>query len=151
MHSCQARCRIITGERDAGKTTRLLEMVSACSCPQGFACVKYQDGYLLRNLSSGEERLFMSSSPVFTGRIGRWFYDEDLFRKANSILEKIDKGTVFIDEIGRLELSGGGFAPSLEVLLHKEAELTITVRRSFLQQVMEAFGISEAEIIEVGA
>lgn len=52
------------------------------------------------------------------------------------------EGPAAIDEIGRLELAGGGFAPSLELLLGRGVELAITVRRDFLQDVVDRFRIS---------
>ena len=131
-------CRIITGGRGEGKTSRLLSL----GLGQGFASIRSGDGYLLMDLATGERRLLMSVSLDSPHTIGRWHYDQDAFDWANGRLSSIMEGPAAIDEIGRLELAGGGFAPSLELLLGRGVELAITVRRDFLQDVVDRFRIS---------
>ena len=151
MHSSLTRCRIITGERDEGKTTLLLRIASSTENPKGFVSLKTGSGYNLRNLENGEERLLMTSSPLFPDRIGRWYYDASVFSWAEKVLLSLDNGMIFLDEIGKLELQGLGFAKALSSLLEKNTEVTITVRREYLQAVIEAFRIDNPEIISVGA
>ncbi len=151
MHSSQTRCRIITGERNEGKTTLLLSIASCTENAKGFASLKTSSGYNLRNLENGEERLLMTSSPLFPDRIGRWYYDVSVFSWAENVLIALDSGMIFLDEIGKLELQGLGFAKALSSLFEKSVEVTITVRKEYLQAVIEAFRIENPEIISVGA
>lgn len=130
-------CRIITGERGSGKTSHLLSL----GISQGFASVHIPDGYMLMDIGSGEKRLLMSSALLSPDTIGRWHYDRDVFRWAEEKLAGIYSGTVAIDEVGRLEVRGEGFASALALLLQRDVDLVITVRREFVQPVAEAFGI----------
>ena len=93
----------------------------------------------------------MTSSPLFPDRIGRWYYDVSVFSWAENVLIALDSGMIFLDEIGKLELQGLGFAKALSSLFEKSVEVTITVRKEYLQAVIEAFRIENPEIISVGA
>ena len=148
MHSSPMSCRIITGGKGEGKTTALGRIASSISSPHGFLSLHEGDEYYLLNLDDGSQRLLMTASPLFTEIIGRWSYDAALFKEASAELIKIDSGSVFIDEIGRLELDGKGFAPALSALAEKPVDLYISVRRDFLQEVIEKFNLQEAEIRE---
>ena len=144
-------CRIITGGRGCGKTHYLLSLIEKGEKAQGFLSLHEGDSYYLRNIETGEKKLLMTTSELFAGRIGRYYYDEKLFREACSSLSSIDNGSVFIDEIGRLELSGGGFDKGLRSLLGKNVSLTLTVRCDFLSSVIASYNLGNAEIISVEA
>ena len=141
-------CRIITGGRGAGKTTRAS---SYCHGASGFISPASDDGYILRSVESGEQWPLMSSLPLYPDRIGCWSYDQAAFDMANEHLLSLDSGIVIIDEVGRLECGGGGFAPALRELTERNVDLIITVRDAFIGIVMEAFSIREAIIEEVVA
>ena len=132
-------CRIITGDKCSGKSTRLLEISKTIPNPEGFISIRTENGYSLLDLSRGKASLLMTDEPLFTDRFRRWYFDQKLFDAANSRLESISSGTVFIDEIGRLELDGGGFAPALRALRSHDIDLIIAVRDVFLQDVIERF------------
>lgn len=132
-------CRIITGDKRSGKSTRLLEISKTIPNPEGFISIRTENGYSLLDLSRGKASLLMTDEPLFTDRFRRWYFDQKLFDAANSRLESISSGTVFIDEIGRLELDGGGFAPALRALRSHDIDLIIAVRDVFLQDVIERF------------
>ena len=132
-------CRIITGDKCSGKSTRLLEISKTIPNPEGFISIRTENGYSLLDLSRGKASLLMTDEPLFPDRFRRWYFDQKLFDAANSRLESISSGTVFIDEIGRLELDGGGFAPALRTLRSHDIDLIIAVRDAFLQDVIERF------------
>ena len=130
-------CRIITAGRGCGKTSRLLAM----GMTQGFASIHIDDGYMLLNLSDGAMRLLMSSSLATDCAIGRWHYDQSVFDWANDELMSCTSGTVAIDEVGRLELAGRGFAPALRCLVSRDVDLVIAVRRDFADDVIRSFSL----------
>ncbi len=132
-------CRIITGDKYSGKSTRLLEISKTIPNPEGFISIRTENGYSLLDLRRGKTSLLMTDEPLFPDRFRRWYFDQKLFDAANSRLESISSGTVFIDEIGRLELDGGGFAPALRALRSHDIDLIIAVRDAFLQDVIERF------------
>ena len=139
-------CRIITGARGSGKTTRAASYAIGAS---GFVTAAFPESYRLRDVESGKEWLLMSSDPIFPSRIGRWSYDQAIFDMANEHLLSLDHGTVIIDEIGRLECGGGGFAPALHALTARDVDLIITVRDEFIDMVMSTFAIDDAVIESV--
>lgn len=53
-----------------------------------------------------------------------------------------------IDEVGRLELQGHGYANALRTLLEMQKDLYIAVRSRFVDDVVEEFGIKNYELIE---
>ena len=152
MHSSPMSCRIVTGRRGSGKTTLMLSLAGTVTEPMGFLSIHEGDEYFLLSLASGTKRLLMTSRPLFPGRIGRWSYDQSVFDEAAAVLSSLHSGDVFIDEIGALELSGGGFASALEAIAANNAiSLTIAVRDSFLEDVIRKFRLAPSVIIEAGA
>ena len=150
MPSCRMSCRIITGGKGRGKTTRILELADECPVPQGFVSLHVGDEYYLQNLKDGTKRLLMTTSPLFPDRFGKWYYDRKVFEYANERLVSIGNGVVFLDEAGRLELSGDGFAPSIHSLLENEGiSLFLTVRDEFLDAMIKHFSIKNPEIEDV--
>ena len=72
------------------------------------------------------------------------------FAKAIRILreEMYRKGWLVIDEIGPLELEGGGFCEVLkEILSKREGKILLVVRETLLEKVKEYFRIEEAQLI----
>lgn len=146
---------LITGERDAGKTTRLWQEIAryrsmpdarlggVATLPVSPDAIKCE--YSLQDLESGEVRLLMSERELpYSEKFGRFFVDTSVFSWANSaILAQFARIThVVFDEIGRIELSGGGLAPSFSVALEQEQLVVIAVvRTSFLSDVARTFAL----------
>lgn len=154
-----SRIILISGERDSGKTTRLWqEIVRYRVTPGvrlgGVATLPVPPGaskneYVLQNLQTGEKRLLMSEREIPGGeRFGRFFVDTTVFSWANSaILAQFAHSThVVFDEIGRIELSGGGLAPSFSVAVQQKRNVVIAVvRTSFLSDVARTFALDMDE------
>lgn len=160
-----AQVVLITGDRDSGKTTRLWREIdllkkSAGSRLAGVATLPIEPGmpkidYTLQNLMTGERRLLMTER-VQAGweRFGRFYVDSTAFSWANSeIISQLSQAThVVFDEIGKIELSGNGFAPSFSAALRYESVTVIAVVRTrFLNDIADAFGLdlSRCRIISV--
>ena len=144
-------CRIVTGKRGEGKTTLMLKLAEAVSNPLGFVSIHDHDSYYLKNLATGESRLLMTDKPLFPFRVGKFFADSAVFDYAEKTLSEIEKGDVFLDEIGALELSGKGFDEILRKLLKKKITLTIAVRDTNLESVIDHYGIKDCSVLKVGA
>ena len=56
---------------------------------------------------------------------------------------------VLLDEVGRMECQGDGFADAIRELLKRDITLYMAVRDKFVPMVLESFGIENAEIITV--
>ena len=142
-------CRIITGKKGVGKTTCMEDMAAEYSHPQGFISYYADSCYVLHNLADGSEELLMTETDLFPDTIGKWFYDQRIFDEAVEELEKIKSGTVFIDEVGRLELEGKGFAPAIRKLVKREISLVLAVRDEFVDEVISAFALEDNVETEV--
>ncbi len=107
-------------------------------------------GYRIRDLRTGEERPFATLEPPGT-QVGRFFVDEPSLRFALSAIERgaRDAQVVFVDEVGRWELRGGGLAPAVRTLLRSEALPVLLVRSELASAVVEAFALAGVEHVEV--
>lgn len=140
-------CRIIAGERGAGKTTAMLRLFRR-EGGEGVVSIHDGDCYRLLFLPGMEERLLMSSEPLFPGRIGRWFYDGDAFAEALRRLMSAASSPVLIDEAGALELDGGGFAPAIEALSSAGRDIVLSVRHCYVEPIIRTFHLASASVIE---
>lgn len=112
---------VVTGERNVGKTTLVKQVVSGLRDrglqPVGF----YTDGgpetLELVALGSGDRVTFASQTQEFPGEvtIGRYSINSDAI-ETGLAASRADGDVLVVDEIGRLERRGAGFAPLLEDL-----------------------------------
>ncbi len=112
-------------------------------------------GYDLLDLSTGQTEKFLRIGD-FPGKekIGRYSIFPQGIRKGQIALEnslKCPLDLIVVDEVGKLELQGDGWADSLHKLVGvTNAILLITVRDGFDQRVIEKWQIAEYQIIHVG-
>jgi len=80
--------------------------------------------------------------------VGRFFVSEEGLAVADRAVTAAlgEARVIFVDEVGRLELSGNGHAPAVRRLLASEALPILLVRDELVDKVSRAFGI-EAPII----
>ena len=159
---------IITGDRGRGKTTAFLRHYHARPLGFGFYSRKEMEGgevmgYTLCSLPAafcvplawrpGLSRL--GGVPVPDGRTaaangtllaqGRFLFSREAFSQAESWLQGQDSvPCLWLDEVGKLELTGQGFAPLLRWACAKEVEMVLTVRSFYVEQVVATFFVSPA-------
>lgn len=141
-------CRIITGEKREGKSTRMMQIANEIPNSVGFIMPVSESGYSLYSISSNKAVLFMTDRDIFPDRIGKWYYDHSLFEKVLDELSEVFSGTVLIDEVGRLELDEGGYAPVLRLLKDRDIDLVVSVRKSFVDDVIRKFFQGEKVSVE---
>jgi nucleoside-triphosphatase THEP1 len=155
---------IITGEINKGKTEKALSMYNFTG-GDGFISKKIFKnnifyGYEIARLSTNESIPFalkLDNIPPLWDEIdifGSFSFSEKAFAFAESIIDEIinsDTNPVFVDEIGPLELEGKGFFNIMKKLLQTEKEIYITVRKSCLEDVIEAFKLERYEIVPLTA
>ena len=141
-------CRIITGEKREGKSTRMMQIANEIPNSVGFIMPVFECGYSLYRISSNKAVPFMTDRDVFPDRIGKWYYDHSLFEKVLDELSEVFSGTVLIDEVGRLELDEGGYAPVLRLLKDRDIDLIVSVRKSFVDDVIRKFFQGEKVSVE---
>lgn len=86
--------------------------------------------------------------------IGRYTINEETLRFGNHYLtspEALKNDFLIIDEIGRLELSGGGWNSALRILIQKTTPaLILSVRTPFVEDIIAGFNIEDPVLIAVG-
>lgn len=140
---------LVVGDRDSGKTTTLTHMLSLHRVQNhtvgGFLALANpgKTWYRLNSLATGESRLaFSEEADLGSVRLGRFSVDSSVFAWANAQVQSDLEhcNVVFFDEIGRLELQGGGFSPSfLAALATESVSVIAAVRTNFLDEVIRCF------------
>jgi nucleoside-triphosphatase THEP1 len=153
---------IITGEIGSGKTT-LISGISSRLKESGIktggiiAPAVYEQenktGYSIIDIGAGK-KMQLSQITEIEGepRVGKYFFKSealDFGRNALSVERNLESRIVLIDEIGAWELQGQGWASSLnELIINCEMPLIITVRKSFLELVIENWMLQSPMVIE---
>lgn len=152
------RLVIITSEINSGKTQTLEKISNTLKAKKisvgGFLSVADYDkskkiAYSLKNIATGEE------VPLATQRrfdmnitIGKYFFYEHAFDKANDWLNDTRPfDVIIIDEVGPLEMRGGGFYELLTNLFQDfKGILVIAVRTEILEEFRIKFPFPETAI-----
>lgn len=153
---------IVIGNKNTGKTTKIKEIYLE-NGGDGFISDKIiQDGvfcgYKLIRLSTGESIEFIYENkyaPAYWKDIMKnirfTFYQpafDIAYNWTNEILRN-DDGPIYIDEVGKLELSKKGFYGIIKDVVNRNKDIYITIRKLYLVQFLEEFNITEYDIIEV--
>lgn len=151
---------IISGDIDSGKTRYLKEHYEQAQQGDGIVSLKHMDGeqcigYDLVHLRTGDKQAFIrlkSTLPVDwkeQHEIGRFSFSEQGFILAEKVLNRIECGPVYIDEIGPLEIwYKKGFYNKLKELIEKDLDLFLTLRPTLINEFYDEFNISgKTEII----
>ena len=146
----------VVANRDSGKTTNLIKILES-RFPQAKVCGvlslanKKKTCYRLKDLASKEERVVMDMHPIEgAANFGRFHVDQAVFDWANeSILDDLEKSDVAVfDEIGRIELLGGGLAPSFKHALEISGITILTaVRTQFVPEVLSCFDLQQEDVV----
>ncbi|NLA50006.1 MAG: hypothetical protein GX876_11165 [Bacteroidales bacterium] len=154
---------IVCGPRGRGKTTFVRKVIDLLReknlSVSGILAEALMDGpaskgYDIVNLETGERQAFLrSEDKCGNGRIGRFYvYPKGLEGGKTLFAGLISARTdlVVIDEVGRLELRGGGWHDSLTNLLGKsEHNILITVRRELVERVINKWNLEGVIVFDV--
>jgi general stress protein 26 len=107
-------------------------------------------GYNVLDVSTGEDVAFARADPPGQA-VGRFFVRPAGLAFAERALrhgiERAD--VVFVDEVGRWELGGGGHAASLADLLQSRALPILFVRTELAQAVVDRFALQAAKVLRL--
>ncbi len=156
---------IISGAVGEGKTSFLLELADELKNQGikvgGFLSLRIMEdekttGYDLLDLRTNEKHSFLrsNSEEKGTNRIGRFTINNDGLNAGRQILAEANCNNfdvIFIDEVGKLELKGGGWANQLRKLLDSNnARIILAIRKGSEYEMLAHFQILKYEIIPVG-
>jgi nucleoside-triphosphatase THEP1 len=152
---------ILTGPVHGGKTTFLENSLVRWSArelaPGGFLSVAVTDasgatGYDLLELKSGRLHPYLRrQGEPGAERIGPFFFVPSILERANAIIREAGpRELLIVDEIGPLELQGGGLWPVVrEALSRPGMSLLLVVREEILEDVVAALGPSRPLVFDV--
>jgi nucleoside-triphosphatase THEP1 len=106
-------------------------------------------GYYAYDIAKGEGMVLSSELPLHPSfKFRRFYFSEYGFSFARErILASFHAPVLIVDEIGPLELEGGGFAGVLkECVRGYDGHLVLVVREHLEDEALSAFGLDEFEI-----
>lgn len=173
----EQRITIVTGPRDSGKTSWMMAEYQLLG-GRGIIMPKVFDeyshlGYDILLLPSQERMAVCRRKKIVSGEAQgsedpsaanscRWDFDEEIFSAAESRIREAPDGDCnspfFIDEIGALELEGGGFSNLLSSLLarrrlsnqgdlYTRGDLYIGMRLNLVRDLIKKFAIPYTDIL----
>ncbi|CAG37707.1 related to iron (III) ABC transporter, ATP-binding protein [Desulfotalea psychrophila LSv54] len=152
------RVLLLVGTSGDGKTTILQRLVAqnrsrrmaGVLCPGSWKDGKRYSSEIV-DIQSGESTLFAQRERSAGPDLGSFvFYDEGqaLARRALDFSEEDQQECILIDEVGPLELHGGGYAPSIPPLLALTGVRHIwAVRPTIVEQVKSRWMLVEPIIV----
>jgi len=155
MEKCE-KIIVVTGQIGVGKSTvcgKIVQMAkSKGDTCGGFLNYKSQDGkIIIEDAGSGDYTIFASLKPEYSGlSTGKFYFNPAGFDFGFKVLkEGLTRDLVFIDELGRLEVKGEGFAGVFSLLAENEFNRAVVIiRKELLTELVPRFHL-QPTIFEV--
>lgn len=131
---------VVTGKIGIGKST-ICEKVVKTARSLGYSCggiltYKTQEkGIIVVDVQTGQSKALASVYNIYDGpRVGKYFFDPEGLKFGIKALHRgISCDILFVDEVGYLELRGGGFASILEqIATSKMKDSVLVIRKELL-------------------
>jgi nucleoside-triphosphatase THEP1 len=156
---------IISGPVGSGKSTLVHSFLKAAAdagIRAGGVAVRLEAGeryglkpvYAVTDILSGEQRVLLTETQLGRDcgggqRLGRFCLDREVMAWAESCVRKAAEvcDAVVIDELGRLELDGGGYLKAAQELAATYAgSLLLVVRSSLVDAMLQLIGVKHDEV-----
>jgi len=146
--------KIITGDRDSGKTSYLKYLVEDSKFFNGFLESKLFDengkfyGYDLIDIETKEKFEFITTDMSREGRkLDKFIIIEEGIKKGKEIiLRGIDKNKILVvDEVGQLEIEGKLFHEEIVKAIKSGVEMYVTVREELINEFIEKYELNSKE------
>lgn len=136
---------LITGPRGVGKTTLCLRTVTLAK-EAGYSCAglltlrEDDDRRILVDVQTGDRRSLTVSGPTGVP-VGRYLFDPDALAWGTAILARSTPCDLLVlDELGPLEMAGGGWAVGMDILRGERFFLAlVVVRPELVAKALERF------------
>lgn len=150
---------LLVGAIGSGKTAAGLRLVSLLRSfgvrPGGILSPRILDGeetvgYSMIDLATNTTHPFAGLSPAEIA-IGKYYISAQAQHLAERILHRAmdEHAVIFVDEVGQLELEGGGHAAALRRILPSACTPVLLVRDTLVESVMAAFGMEDPLIVRI--
>jgi nucleoside-triphosphatase THEP1 len=155
---------IVTGSVDSGKTSWCRELAAANPGCAGVLLLKvYMEGerigYDALRLPAGDRLPFARvegyepSGWIAAQRVGPFSISWAGLRAANARLTEAARqpGDIIVDEVGPLELDGGGLYPGLRAVLASplQRKIYVVIRSDCMEAVCDRFGMASCKLVEI--
>ena len=155
--------KIITGKINSGKTTMLLNQYRKNYTGDGFVAIKkIQDqevyGYTILRLSDNKTYPWMIRQNHYhqefsnAGTFGPFYINLDIVPLLERVVDELIKqqaSPIYLDEVGVLEMNGGGYHNALKKVLSSKLDLVLAIREDLVEPVTSHFGINDYELNKV--
>jgi nucleoside-triphosphatase THEP1 len=162
LDSPRPRVFIISGGHGSGKSELVMELARLLRaagkkpggiCAEGLWHNGVRSGFDLVNLSDASSRPLCRREPGGTVRAGEFRFFEAGLAAGHAALSAgalAGADAVFVDEVGFLELEGGGWAAPLKELSCGSVPLVLVVRDYLVERVAACFGLRSPVIWKAG-
>ncbi|MGM0431201.1 MAG: nucleoside-triphosphatase [Spirochaetota bacterium] len=146
---------IITADINSGKTTEAQHILRHRESCAGILSHGLQEqgrekyGYEVESVQTGERRVLLRSTPAADAvPVGRFYLDPHTLQWA---IKQLKAGmrcdTLLVDEMGPLELAGGGYYDTVHYLLtHYRGELILVIRSGLFEPMLKKLGLQRSEV-----
>ncbi|HDS59295.1 MAG TPA: DUF2478 domain-containing protein [Thermoplasmatales archaeon] len=150
------RVFLLTGKRHAGKSTAVYDLVQRRPGHWGgVVCVPvFEGGQKVGSdavdVMTGERVSFARTSGEGI-RVGRYHVSPAGIAHGRRAIERaVREGRpVIVDEVGRLELRGEGFMPSVRWAVAEAPQVLLVVREELQQEVAEKLGLTHPAVLSL--
>lgn len=152
---------LLIGDRQSGKTTacrRLVELARARGLSVGgIICPAVHEGrrrvgYDVIDLSTGGSTRLATTKGPGVERVGRFHFAPEGLALGNTALSRAGASRdalVIIDEVGPLELAGGGWSRQLPSLADRPGITLMTARRALASELAKVWNVAADAIFEL--
>ena len=152
---------IIAGDQREGKTSFLKQVIENLRAKrvnvegiiaEGIDMDGKRTGFKLINISNNKDVILcgINEKPEWE-KTGKYYFNPGGLEFGREVLNKLSADSVLvIDEIGPLEMSGGGWAESIQkILVNYDNSMIWVVRRSLTEKIIQKFDLKNVSILDI--
>ena len=155
----QSRRIVLTGKIGSGKTEVLKKLIQKFR-QEGIGVVGFYEervfekdetvGYDFIEIETGRRIEFLRKNGAGLSRVGKYMINVEAFPIGKEILKNNSQPIVIVDEIGKMENKGEGWADSFASLLQVSNDVVIaSFRKELLTELQQKFAVNSAVIFDL--
>jgi len=153
--------KIVTGNINDYKTTKIIEIFNTSQKGDGFVSLKIMrdhkvHSYEAMRLQTGEKKQLAMHQDYFNNdfnigsKVGPYIFNKKTMSWIEDEMDELIKMHIeplYFDEIGMLELGGSGFHQMFRKMIKSNLDLVVVVRRDLVEKVIRVYNLKNVEII----